>query len=548
VAVFVIGNRGARAFGLRASGGALLAAVDPGGVVACHLDDNSTAAGSWSVEGAGLAAGLVVQATTWATTITQVSEIAVRLTDSLSLHAARNASGHPFVRSCDHSVGGAGFGVAVLLTAANVSVLRILRISDSKALIALSGGTLLHVTVSGTTCTVSSTISVASGVDFILRNYNTVARLSDTLLVSFAVSAGAITAVAIDSAGTVPVGGTPFTAVAAGVQQRIGIWPVSATTALLIYLSDNGTPGDPYSISARVLSVSGTTISAGTVADLADVASPASSHWMGCALSATSYIVTYVANATADPSAVALSVSGTTVTFGAPVVIEAGSSFAVGSVSADAVGGQGIVPNLAPLTAATALLTYGGPTLASDLVRHVVLSVSGTTVTIGAILYGPMPTGSTGVVLAPPTAAGTGIVVSVGGTAGAINKLIQLTISGTTVAVSGDLQAPDGVQVPRDLLTAGLRFGLSAGVVGFKPINAGYAAELPGRLVLSRNNPGGAPRYLGTLVLPGVAPSGAASPLVIEVAPTKLAYTEGRIARSQSATMEITTLILEVPV
>jgi hypothetical protein len=206
----------------------------------------------------------------------------------------------------------------------------------------------------------------------------TVCNLTDNLIVGIRLNGAAVEAQAADLSGANPSAGTAVNIVATGGQAVHGVYRITDTTALAIYTDDSGTAGTPFSLRAVVLTVSGTTVTGGTSAGINDVVG--TSQLPTCQLSNTSYLVNYDSISPSRPRAVHIGVSGTTVTFGTPLEVEAIPSNTTTFSDSNASRFQ---PNLFTLTSTTALMTYRENAIS----RHVVITNSGGTLTAGSIMY-----------------------------------------------------------------------------------------------------------------------------------------------------------------
>jgi hypothetical protein len=346
--------------------------------VSVYLVDNATAAGVWAVEGQDALLPLTICDNTFSSTYTSTNEPACRLTDTLSLHIVRNSSDHPFVVAVDHSTFPATVGTPTIIVASSANVVDIRRVSNTKAVVALgTTNTIFNVTVSGTTVTVSSSGSMNAAF-FSFTGAPTVCNLTDNLIVGIRLNGAAVEAQAADLSGANPSAGTAVNIVATGGQAVHGVYRITDTTALAIYTDDSGTAGTPFSLRAVVLTVSGTTVTGGTSAGINDVVG--TSQLPTCQLSNTSYLVNYDSISPSRPRAVHIGVSGTTVTFGTPLEVEAIPSNTTTFSDSNASRFQ---PNLFTLTSTTALMTYRENAIS----RHVVITNSGGTLTAGSILY-----------------------------------------------------------------------------------------------------------------------------------------------------------------
>ncbi len=525
--LFVLPSTGAKTFIVRDNAGAMLAAVPAGGVAECYLRDNSTAAGAWSVSGRDLQAAAVVVDATLTSTLTQTVDAVARLTDTLSLHFARNSSGHPFVYAVDHSPGGLGVGTPVLIVASNLNVNWAQRISNTKAFAILDGtGGVYNITVSGVTCTVNGTApsTQTSAITFTGAQY--IASTSADLHIVGRISGGSLELRGIDTSGTSPVLGSAI-GFSGGELTLLGIYAVSATTALVVFTDDTGSAGSPFSIRARMVTITAGSafLAANSQSTIADILLTTEFPSI-CQLTATSYVVSYYQSAGTLMRAVHLGVSGTTPTFGTPFTVE---TVTLGALTNGVFNSNRFQPNLFRLSDTTAVLTYGF-TSGSVLSRHVILTNSGGTLAAGAILYG-LWTDANGGNFPQET---TGFLAF---STGAAEQSIQaVSVNGTGLDISGTLAAPGGLSF---IATAGLRFGLSGGIRGIS-----VATLLGGRLLLYRFRATTPPQFVGAITLPN-SDWGTTTNVPVEVAPSKVAVTSAALAQSGSTTAAIKLAILE---
>jgi hypothetical protein len=518
---------------------ALLAVVPPGATAECSLTSAATIAGAWVVAGRDLSPALTVLDATLASTLTQTVEVAVKLTDTLSLHFARNASGHPFVFAVDHGTLPATVGTAVLIVASNLPVRNAFRVSATKAAVLLvvaagSAPVVHNVTVSGTTCTVSTAASPnldLSTVSATFTSNPTVAQLTDNLLVfhglDSATGTSQNTVVAVDCSGTNPVAGT---AVAFGVSSGsaampIGTYRVTNTTALALYVDDGGVAGSPFCIRGAVLSVSGTTISVGTSAGVDDVVSAVALP--SCQLTSTSYIVGYYQASGTLARAVYVGVSGTTVTFGTPLTVETIAFPSSGRMAFGDGNANRFQPNLFRLSDVTALFSYGDFQSIGFAFRQVVLTNSAGTLTAGTILYGLWSQAAGGNF--PQEAAG---FLSINSGTG-INALASVTVNGTGLDISGSWAGTILFETGSTT-----RFGLSGGVRGIGyGIRDSSTGSQRGRLAIFRFRANSAPILLGLVSLPNQVWPTSTPVTPVEVSANRAAITSLSTSQSSSATV-----------
>lgn len=509
---YVVLNVGNRTFGIRDNANALLTVLPAGASAELHLRDNSTAAGSWGVTGRGLEPALTLVDHTAPTTVTGAVETAVRLTDTLSLHFGTTATGFTAL-AADSTPGAAATGTWTAVEGAGTAtVAHAFRMSDTTAIVFWTQGTnhkaaVLTVDPATKAITVgtaaSTTTAFLAQVTFSGRPV--LAQLTASLYV--ALYGNGANAIAISVSGSTVTLGTGVASGATTAQQGLACYRISDTTALAIYLDDSGTAGTPYSIRAAVLSVTGTTIGVGTSAGINDVV--LNSALPTCQLAATKYIVGYHNSANTAGFAAAITVSGTGVSFGAPLSLGpfGGSPYDYTSWNANR-----FQPNLFPIDGSRALLTdtlssSGAPT------GHVVLTESGGALTAGSILYslwGAMSGGNF-----PQTPQGF-----LGFSSHADEMAVfGVTINGTALEVTGTF-ADGGVVLSAASI---YRFGLSGGVVGILHNNAtGGSGFIRSTVVhLFRFKPNAPPQYLGPLRRNNFAVNGPTLP--VEVAPNKVA-------------------------
>jgi len=532
---FVVANKGDRTFAIRAHGGGLLAAVAAGGVAEMHLDDNATAAGGWTVTGRGLEPALVLVDHTFPATYTQAAEGAVRLTDALSLHFVRNASGHLFAAAADSAAGAVGTPTAIDTTTSSAYLPLGFRLSDTSAVVFWSWGggglrgAVLTVDPATRAVTLGVVSSAATGVNYeAALSYSGRPLVAELKAGSYVLMGHTLTpsinAIAILVTGTAVNFGAWTALPGIGtLQTPLVCHRASDTTALAVYVDDSGTAGAPYSLRAVVLSVSGTTITVGTSAGINDVVVSGTGTVVE-QLTPTSYLAAYAASG--SPSAhraVRIGVSGTTVTFGTPLLVE---TFTAGASSLTYAqwGANRFQPNLRRLSDTTALLTCGDAS-ANAPSRHVVLTNSGGTLTAGPILHGLWAADTGGNL--PQTPAGFlafKTVFNAYNPAEAESLVHGIGISGTALAVNNTVARAEFALA----LAATHRFGLSGGVCGIAQQTGGYVSSPQdawnrvGVWHLFRNAAGRAV-YLGPFSLPDQSNS-PTSLVAVELAANKAAF------------------------
>ena len=481
---FVVLNTGDRTFGVRSNGGTLLTVVPAGAVAELHLYSNGTAAGGWGVTGRGLEPALTLVDHTAPSTIVTANEVVCRLTDTLSLHFGQSSGPNLYVLAVDSTPGTAAAGTWTLVSN-NATIYHAFRISDTQAILFFTQGQYAAavVTVSGTTVTVGTAATTATAflgqVTFTGRPQ--IAQLTSSLYV--AMYGDGANVIAVSVSGTTVTIGSGVASGATTAQQGLAVYRVSDTTALALYIDNSGTAGSPYSIRGVVLSVSGTTVTVGTSAGVNDVVAGSGQQQPTCQLSATKYLVGYNNGSNANASAVAFTVSGTTVTVGTPLLVETVASTSVYTITANS---DRFKPNLYAIDGSRALFTYQESSTAH---RHVVLSESGGTLTAGTILYSLFTTGGN----FPQTPQGF-LAFSSNADEQAV---FGVTVNGTALSVTGTFL--DGAVLPSP--NAGSRFGLSGGVCGVAQVSVTANFIRYGLIHLFRFVPNGPPRYLGPLRL-----------------------------------------------
>lgn len=528
----------------------LLAVVPPGATAECSLTSAVTAEGLWVVTGRDLQPALVICDAALAATLTQTVEVVCKLTDTLSLHFAQNASGHPFVFAVDHSTYPAAVGTAVLIVASSLTVEHAFRISDAKAFFKIDGTTsnCFNVTVSGTTCTVSTaaTAAVFDAATFTGAPLMCALGANNDLFVALDTSGTTVRAQAVDASGTNPSAGASVnvSALGTGSVNVGGIYRISASTALALYRDDSGVSGSPFSVRGVVLSVSGTTITVNTSAGINDVtATSVFSALPSVQLTSTTYIIAYYQGSGTLVRAVSVSVSGTTTTFGTPFTVE--------TVAADqsfgAMNATRFQPNLFRLSDTTALHSYTDGVTS----RHLILTNIGGTIAAGTILYnlfsstgGNFPQSSNNFL------GFSGLLSS--GILGSRTALLRVSISGTSLSVATTNLPPNGGTFQE---RADRRFGLSGGICGISltlpmPSSSSSAGAIVSRgVALYRRSSG---LFLGYIALPGMAwgsessaGSIAAAATPIEVAPSRAAFMSAGDVAQGTSTLPIKLAILE---
>lgn len=530
---FVLPNTGSFPVPVRDTSDNLITVIDPGGLAELHLLSNVSSAGAWVATGRGLSSALSVVDFTWESTWTQTVDVTCRLSAAVSLHFARNASGHPAIRAVNHVTG--QIGNAVLISAVNQTVVAAFRISDTKAFIVIDGNTsnLFNVAVDASTLVVTPSAN-ATGAVFDAATYTGapfIAQIGANGDVFVAVDqfGGNVRAQVVDASGTAPNAGSPANVITgAGVCGPAAVYRTEDTRVVVI-MADGATLSN-LNIRAAVLTTSGVTFAVGTVQTLA--AGVANLTDMPTVqLTTGSHIVYWYRQASNQMEAAHIGVSGTTVTIGAAFVVE--TSFG-GNTGYTALNSNRFQPLLSRQSDTTALMTYGD---GSSAVRHVVLSNSGGTLSRGTIMYG-LWSGSEGGNL--PQGADSFIAINA---AQNVAMLYGVSISGTSLSINGTTTPPGQLGMDPGSST---RFGLSGGVQGVLALgNQSASRFLMGnaRILLYRSRAGGGPIFLGQVSPPNTGASNFRIP--VEVAPSKASFTYESRAQNGSTTAAVKLAILE---
>jgi len=297
------------------------------------LEDNNTVQGKWHIIGRDTVAAVPVINETLPPHLTRAVEgvRSLKLSETTSLHFARNSSGHPFVFAINHDSVPPIIGTPVLIVAANEFVVQAFRVSDSKAFITTSyavgaQGNCFIVSVSGITCSVSSSVTASAfnvATHFGAPLTASLGPNKDLFVALGGESGGAIRAQAVDASGNVPVAGSAINVSSLGIEGTYcatSIFRVNDNRAVAFYIDNSGSSGAPYSIRAAVLTLTGTSITVGNSDGINDVLNNWSSgRGVICQVSDTSYVWVYGSGR--NVRAVAITVSGTSVNFGTPITV-----------------------------------------------------------------------------------------------------------------------------------------------------------------------------------------------------------------------------------
>ena len=359
-ALFVIKNTGMNRFTVRDSAGSILASLASGQIVGIYLSNNLTSAGVWAVGNQSTTTFL----STILTNILTVGSVACANTTITNVSPTRAIMAWLQGTTMqavilDVSAGTLTAGTILSLGTGNGPP-HVTAVSVTQAVITYNvtpadkmGACTLN--ISGTTLTAGAilNINIYSPVG------GRVAALSATQVMWMALPGwGNVNACTLNISGTTITAGTvlvmPLLTTMSYSGDSIGITAMSATQAIVVY-------GGSYGYAtANTLNVSGTTVTAG--AALVVNAAASSVYMQVAKMSATQALLTY--SITGGTNVCTLNVSGTTLTAGA--IFVTGTSFGW--------------PSVAALTTTKALL--------AGISGARVLNVNGTTVTDGDVITG----------------------------------------------------------------------------------------------------------------------------------------------------------------
>lgn len=387
---YFIANDGAYPFGIRDNSGVLLSAIEAGGRAEIYLKDNSTAAGTWGIEGTNISPALITVDSTFSSTFSStLLNVFVAMDDNTSIHFAALSSGFSaFV--VDNTGRVTSTPITVTAVAGDVPC-QAFKISATTAIVFIRTGSsnskAVVLTLTGSSpsfsITVGSVATAGTAAAWAAEDYVNAPRicqLSSTLYSSINSDATNTFVTAISVSGTTVTIGTSVNIItASSVAGSTAVYALTATTFLSLYKSGGAAP---RANNAVVVSVSGTTCTVGTPVTLTGCASAQIGAASSTLLSSTKAIVADDNNTT-QATAVALTISGTTVTAGTAFDVETG----IGSTGlAEYIASQATRynPHLFALSSSTALFWYLNSTGVS---RAVVLTESAGVITKGTTLF-----------------------------------------------------------------------------------------------------------------------------------------------------------------
>lgn len=380
--------------GIRDSTGALLMAIAAGGTAYVSCESIGSAAGVWGITGTKLEPGMVTINNTFSSTYDFCYGTCHAVFDSnKSLHFLKLASGFAAV-AVDNATKAVGTPVTVSATSGDLPIAAFMVTSTTAVVFYGTSGRItgIVVTLSSVTTlavgTPSSTLTAANaGAENLAFVLPKLAQLSTGLYLNVWAPSTVLTHCAAWSvSGTTVTLGTTFVVDAArGYQTSLSVHALTSTTVLVIYQT---AASAPFTNNAVVISISGTTCSAGAVQALTGLTSLNNLGGPRVMLSATKCLFISDNNVSGDAKAIAITISGTTCSVGAVATVETGIGVGVYFDSSSATRSN---PHLYALTATTALFWYKN---SSGISREVILSESAGTITVGTFLYNGISRGA----------------------------------------------------------------------------------------------------------------------------------------------------------
>jgi len=523
----------------------LLAGMPPGAIAECVLENNDTIQGKWHIIGRNTMAAFPVVNTILPSSLTQPFAPGVqtlKMSETISLHFARNASGHPFVFALDHDSDPPVIGTPVLISAVNTSVKQAFRLGDNKAFVVLDRTTdnCFIVSVSGTTCSVSAsaTASVFSQGTHWRRPLTATLGANNDLFVAIDSSNNPnIRAQAVNASGNVPDVGSPVNISTTGVSaafSAVSIFRVDDERAVAFYVDNSGVSGSPFSIRAVVLTLTGTSIQVGTSAGVNDVINNvAESHGAICQVSNTSYVWVYGSDN--NVQAVAITVSGSSVTFGTPITVTTFQNSQNMQVNFDDLG---TCFNPAIFSLSNNRIFSAFRKESPDEWRCVILTVNGLSLSAGSILS---LRDQSRIVFFRYNNEHTVLVSQSAIPRGYTGGIIGLDHEATSIVPSGSvlpLGAPHSSFEPSASMANGIMC-IRYNIVG----SGSTPAPFSSRMEVFAGNPNGVPTLLGNFTLPEIRWEDIFFP--IEVSSRRLALL-GRTVAQEGTDARVKLCIMEV--
>ena len=364
---FVIDNsKGMFPVGIRDSAGTLLMAVAAGGVGFVSLKDNTTAAGSWLVTGMGLEPGMITGDVLFPTAYgTTLFPAFVVMDANTSVHFAALSNGYAaFV------VDNLGKVVSTPVTVDTTSGQQPLNAYkiDATRLIVFTTTKAVVISLTGASPNYSLSVGVLATVNNADNGVGSprMAQLTPTLYV---VMSNGASVMSVSVNGTTVTPGTPLSA--GGSSGEYAIYPLTATTAVVIYVNNS-----TQLLSAYIATVNGVTISASSLVS----ATGLGIFTATCQLSPTKFLILLGNGTTSTATVAAMTVLGSSITFGAP----SQSIGAAGAATGYSIVNTRFNPPVLPIGPNSALVTL----LDGTTSRAVVVEENNNAVSIGRLLSG----------------------------------------------------------------------------------------------------------------------------------------------------------------
>lgn len=516
--VFIFKNAGGYPFGIRNAAGVLINVVGLAGLANISLSDKSTAAGVWPMSGTGLEPGLITFETTLSSTFRATSGFIpwISLDNNTSIHFVPLVNGFA---ACVVDAVGKVISTPVTVTATASSVpLAIFKISATKALLfygaSATDNNAVVLDLTGSSPTLSLTIgtpvsyTTTMGLTWGGEDSYAVPRIAQLSTTSYQVAYTSSTSLTATfnisvSGSTVTLGAVANIITSNAVLNTVAIYPLTATTAAVLYKSGAAAP---FNNNCVVVSVSGTTSTVGTPAALTGNQSSvgANSPPSSMQVSATKLIVVDNNNS-ANVTATAITISGTTVTPGTALTsIESATSEIFYNASASR-----FTPHLWLLSAG-ATNRIGLWFKAATGSRVIVLSETSGTITSGGTLYRTFSTSASvgdGQILPQGATEITALQTSINASIGL--QSVTNKISGNNVTVgNGSVALRDLHQDQPSTYAAGKTSGGDYVLLGQGVINTSSGVGAA-RLGVIRAN-GDAIENRGTVGVPALGLNGAA--------------------------------------
>lgn len=481
--IFSIANAGGLPIGIRRADATLLCALLPGGSLDLYLDGNSVSTGPWHFNAnnpGSILGGLVVTDTTLSSTYTGIPSVGtqcVELSSTLQVYFVKSGSNtYAFAVDCTSYPPSVGTPTSIDTVAVND--LWAIGTSTTTAQIAWMNSTTFKtavLSVGGTTVSIGTAATKAT-TPAIVANRSASQYFQPLVAVagSYAVflyldGSNNVSALPISWSGTTSFAGTAASAFgfsAASTNYVVACYNVDSTHVVVFYMDNSGTTGTPYSIRACVGTLSGTpgtaaTITMGSTAGVNDVCDDNTAGYGVCRHSGTAYTLVYRATSTTFPTAVGMSISGTTITVGSTQIIESASTNAAFGNAGSNTGMSSAFPYatwLYALSSTTCVLSWNVSTLNSTS-RTVVLTNSSNAISVGTIAYGLCRVTATLIFPISSTQVVAFNSATVGGQA-VTGSMLLATISGATITVQTSLSDPQIAMATPASMSTNVRYAI----------------------------------------------------------------------------------------